>query len=95
MVIETNVPELSIETNVLELSIKVIWAQELPDELKETYAIGEYDSENYMIIKHDGKVTSIVSDYMEPEDATFTRGLSWIPELLQEVYELGKQKGGE
>ncbi len=79
----------------MSLSIKVVWAQELSDEMKEAYDITSDDFSNFMIVKHGDETISVVGDYMEPEDATFTRNLKWVAELLDEVYELGKSDGGD
>ncbi len=67
----------------------MVWEQDLPDDLKEEYDVGDEYS-NFMIVKHDDTIISVTTDYMEPEDATFTRDLKWVSELLREVYELGK-----
>lgn len=78
-----------------ELSIEVIDAQDLSDEMKDTYDVEYDDCSNFMIVKHGDEIISVVNDYMEPEDAIFTRDLRWIAELLGEVYELGKSDGGD
>jgi hypothetical protein len=75
------------------LSIEVIDAQDLSDDMKGTYRVEYDDCSNFMIVKHGDETISVVNDYMEPEDATFTRDLRWITELLGEVYELGKSDG--
>jgi len=75
------------------LSIEIVWAQDLPADLKAIHDITEGDFFNYMIVKHDGKVIRMISDCMEPEDATFTRDLSWVAELIGEMYEQGISDG--
>ena len=72
------------------LEIEVVCAQKLSDEMKAEYGIDASDDSHFMIVKHNGEIIYVIGDYMEPEDATFLRDLSWIPELLDEVYMLGK-----
>lgn len=50
---------------------------------------------DYCVIEiyHNGKMIHTHSDLMEPEDATFYRSLSWVPDLLEKVYKLGIEDG--
>jgi len=75
------------------LSIEVVCAQDLSDEMKDIYDVVYDDCSNYMIVTHGDEIISVVNDYMEPEDTTFTRDLKWVAELLREVYELGIEDG--
>lgn len=77
----------------MTLLIEVIDAQDLSDEMKDTYDVEYDDCSNFMIVKHCDETICVVNDYMEPEDATFTRDLKWVAEMLEEVYELGKVDG--
>jgi len=43
----------------------------------------------YLAIYHKGKLLRVYSDAMEPEDARFSRDLSWIKETLEEAYKIG------
>ena len=64
-----------------------------PDEdcyLSENGRGKEYAS--YIRIKHDGETFALYSDAMEPEDARFSRDLSWIIDALQTAFELGKKE---
>lgn len=71
------------------LTITVIPTDELTDEEAD-----DFPSDCWVLcVKHEGKVIATESDAIEPEDATFARDLKWIPDLLQTVYELGKQDG--
>ena len=45
----------------------------------------------YLKVSYKDKLLFLSSDYMEVEDATFSRDLGWIPGLLEEVYKLGLQ----
>lgn len=45
---------------------------------------------SYIRVTHKGKTILLESDAMESEDATFTRDLSWIPKIINEVYKLGR-----
>jgi hypothetical protein len=51
------------------------------------------DYANYLKVTHDGKVLSIQSDAMEPEDCSFSRDLKWIEGVLKACYELGVSDG--
>ena len=48
----------------------------------------EYAS--YIRVEHDGKTILLESDAMEPEDAVFFRDLSWIMDIIERAYEIGK-----
>lgn len=45
---------------------------------------------NYLRVTHDGDTIVLESDAMEPEDATFTRDMSWVVEVIRMVYEIGR-----
>jgi hypothetical protein len=81
------------------LTVKMLEYSELSDEEKETASENGSGSEwaYYIKVIHNGKTIIFESDAMEPEDATFTRDLSWISGALCKCYELGlqdaKQKG--
>ena len=78
-----------------KLSIEVLSAEDLSEEMKDAFDVKYDDRSNYMIVEHDSTPIMVVSDYMEPEDATFFRDLKWVAELLIEVYELGKKDGDD
>lgn len=44
----------------------------------------------YIVEKVNGKIINVNSDAMEPEDASFSRNLSWIVGSLKDAYKLGK-----
>ncbi len=46
---------------------------------------------NYLHVRHNNETFVLASDAMEPEDARFSRDLSWIVYALQQAYELGRQ----
>jgi len=48
----------------------------------------EYAS--YLKVSHMGEVLELASDAMEPEDCTFGRDLSWIVNLVDKCYEIGR-----
>lgn len=62
----------------------------LEEEINSGYG-DEHDT--YIRVIHNGKCIRLESDAMEPEDATFTRGLSWITDAIIEAYNLGIQYG--
>lgn len=75
------------------ITIETVNAQDLPLELQEECGVEDWDYENYLIVKR-GEVTIFIqSDYMEPEDASFNRDLSWVPVLLQKMYDEGLYDG--
>lgn len=47
------------------------------------------DYATYMHVELNGKTLMMVSDAIEPEDATFGRDLNWIGGLLEQVYQAG------
>ena len=48
----------------------------------------EYAS--YLRVEHDDKTILLENDAMEPEDASFSRDLSWVGDIIKKAYELGK-----
>jgi len=44
----------------------------------------------YIRVTHNGETILLESDAMEPEDVSFSRDLSWIPEIIKKAYEIGK-----
>ncbi len=75
----------------MALKIEMVQWENLSEELKKDHGLSKDDYDDYLIVKHNGKVIAFHSDRMEPEDVRFYRDLSWIHPLLEEVYELGKQ----
>lgn len=51
------------------------------------------ENANYLIITIDGERRMILSDAMEPEDATFTRDLSDVADAIRLAYEAGLAEG--
>lgn len=49
----------------------------------------------YLIIKHKGKILSVESDAMEPEDVRFYRDLSWVKDMIEQAYELGAKDNAQ
>lgn len=44
----------------------------------------------YLLIKHNEKRLMLASSGMEPKDVTFSRGLSWVADIIQAAYKLGR-----
>ena len=44
-----------------------------------------------LIVENNGSIIFCETDSMCPEDATFYRSLSWIPEIIEKAYELGME----
>lgn len=57
-----------------------------PDKADEYYC-GEDDQ--YLVVYIDDELFSVESDRMEPEDARFTRSLSWVADLVEDAYNRG------
>lgn len=77
------------------LEIDLVSYEDLPLEKQECVpnnGCGKEDAE-YLRIKYYGKEIAYESNAMEPEDVRFTRDLSWIKDLLIEVYSLGRKDG--
>lgn len=53
------------------------------------------DYTKFIRITHKGECIAVHSDDMEPEDATFSRDLSWISEEIKKAYDLGFNDGKE
>lgn len=48
---------------------------------------------NYIKITHNNKTVMILSDNIEPEDASFTRDLKDVLPAIEKAYKLGVQDG--
>jgi len=48
----------------------------------------------YIKVILNGETVLFESDAMEPEDATFSRDLSWVKEIIEKSYEFGKADQG-
>lgn len=46
-----------------------------------------------LVIRYRGEVIRVENDYMEEEDAMFLRDLAWIPDAIEEAYNLGYEDG--
>ena len=51
----------------------------------------KWEPRTILTVKHNGKLIAEEWDGGEPEDQSFYRDWNWVPDLLQEVYELGRQ----
>ncbi len=76
-------------------AFKVFGEDLSPKELDEVPSNGNGDKEFavYLKVTHDGEVIHIFDTNMEPEDATFSRGLGWVEEALEHAYYLGLLDG--
>lgn len=76
------------------IKVKIIQYDDLTDAQKEEASTNGCGKEyaNYLLLNDgDGNYCGLWSDAMEPEDATFTRDLKWIKDLLIEAYKMGEQ----
>lgn len=69
---------------------------ELTEDEKENASGNGHGAEyaGYIRVSHNSKTIALKSDAMEPEDAIFSRDLSWISSLIYEAYELGRGNNG-
>jgi hypothetical protein len=75
------------------MKVNVYHASEVPSDIVEQIGF-TYDYYNILVITDSaGEIIFWNSDNMEPEDATFHRDLSWIPEIIEKAYELGRKQG--
>lgn len=73
------------------LKVEMLNSSNLTEEEKEEIYCDEYDT--ILKVTHNNKVIALESDGMEPEDVKFYRDLSWVPDLLEECYKLGRIDG--
>lgn len=76
------------------IDIKIVDYEQLPEEIKKQHLSNNghgKEMADYILIYHNDKLKYCFSDAMEPEDATFTRGLSWIKDIILEAYNMGIQ----
>ena len=74
------------------IKIKTVDYEELPEEIKKLHLPNNGRGKEmaaYLLIYHDDKLMYCFSDAMEPEDAIFTRDLSWIKDVILDVYNVG------
>ena len=71
-------------------SAKFVWCEQASEEIKEEYGIDKYDYCTFLFITTD-EGEEVYSDSVEPEDATFGRGFSWVAGELERAYEQGRK----
>ena len=72
------------------------WYDDLTDEEKNDVPNNGYggkEEANYLRLIHNDETYDLISDAMEPEDATFTRDLFWVKAAIEQAYELGYADG--
>ena len=69
--------------------------EDLPENEKNNQPCNGHGKEyaEYIKVEIKGKPTIYYSDAMEPEDAIFSRDLSWIIEALYDAYNAGYNNG--
>jgi len=75
------------------LNIKIQRYEDLSEDERENVSNNGAGKEyaRYLRVTNDeGDLIALESDAMEPEDAIFSRDLSWIPDLIIKCYELGR-----
>jgi hypothetical protein len=78
-------------TGTLSVEVEVVGYEDLPEDeqgQQPSNGGGELYA-NYLKVTFPGKAPIYYSDVMEPEDARFTRDLSWIGDALIEAYNAG------
>ena len=75
------------------MKVSTMSYDELPEDVKEEQPDNGSGKEyaNYIKVEIEGEVDKYYSDAMEPEDASFSRDLSWIVGALMEAYQAGKK----
>ena len=68
---------------------EVLVFEDLTKQEQEEYSHAEYDS--FLKVSHNGKVILFKRDGMEPEDVKFYRDLGWVPDIIEQAYQLGKE----
>jgi hypothetical protein len=48
---------------------------------------------SYLRVVHDGVSVCLLTDALEPEDATFSRGFAQVEWIVMEAYKIGKIEG--
>lgn len=97
--------ELSIEKPVNDISekepeelpvfeAKIIGYDDLPEDRKKDTSDNGCGKEwaNYLRVTFNGEIVCIYSDAMEPEDASFSRDLSWIVSALEVAFDIGRRE---
>lgn len=66
--------------------------KELTEDEKNSVATNGAGKEyaNYLRVEHDDKTILLKNDAMEPEDVSFSRDLSWVGDIIEKAYALGK-----
>ena len=79
------------------MRFEIVNYEGLPPNLKDTRYSNYFNSFQYasflLIYDRDEEVIFYVSDKMEPEDACFSRDLSWVTKILQDMFEAGLDEG--
>lgn len=75
------------KTTTSLLEVKLLDYADLSEDKKKDYKYQKYATFLQVIFK--GEEIAFHSDEMEPEDVRFYRNLSWVPDLLEKVYQLG------
>ena len=73
------------------MKVTIVEYEDLPEDVRYSQpdnGCGKEDA-NYLKIEIPGGSVYYQSDAMEPEDATFTRDLSWIVDELHRAYAAG------
>lgn len=74
------------------IKVKIVDYDELPEEVKKLYLSNNgrgKEMATYLLIYHNDKLKYCFSDAMETEDAIFTRDLSWIKDVILDMYNTG------
>lgn len=77
----------------MKYTVELLTGENLPEELRDEYAIDNYDLRLVMVVRHEGKIIATHSDGGEPEDQTFYRRWSWVAPALRDAYARGLKDG--
>ena len=81
----------------MSLSVRMVTYDNLTDVERDGVSNNGGGAEwaSYIRVEHNGETTRLVSDAIEPEDATFNRDLSWVVGAIRQAYELGRADSNE
>lgn len=79
------------------LRVEMLNYEQLTDEEKNGPDIshngGGAEYATYMRVSQNGHRVALYSDAMEPEDARFSRDLSWVADAIERAYSVGLDDG--
>lgn len=76
--------------------VDIVTSLDVPkEELDQFIFDSELDVGYLLRVQYNGKTIFLMSDDVEPEDATFTRGFSDVVSMIERAYKLGRKDEAE